>query len=106
MAVILLTYDYELVLIQKSTGYDDIGNPTIVENLVPILCGKKSIGRTEFYDAAANDLKPTIIFQVHGYEYSGETEVEFDGKRYTVMKTYEVDFETLELTCEVKIGNG
>lgn len=106
MAVVLVTYDYELILIQKSTGYDDIGNPTIVENPVPVLCGKKSIGRTEFYDAAANDLKPAIIFEIHGYEYNGETEVEFDGKRYTVMKTYEVDFETLELTCEVKRSNG
>jgi hypothetical protein len=106
MVVVLVTYDYELNLIQKGAGYDDIGNPITVENLVPILCGKKSIGRTEFYDAAANDLKPVIIFEIHAYEYSGETEVEFEGKRYTVMKTYEVDFETLELTCEVKRSNG
>ncbi|WP_373845041.1 phage head-tail adapter protein [Clostridium sp.] len=101
-----MIYDNELSLIQKVSGYDEIGNPISVENPVPILCGKKSIGRTEFYNAAANDLKPVIIFEIHGYEYNGETEVEFEGKRYTVMKTYEVDFETLELTCEVKRGNG
>lgn len=101
-----MTYDYELTLIQKSIEYDDIGNSTTIETEVSILCGKKSIGRNEFYDAATNGLKPVIIFQVHAYEYNGETEVEFEGKRYTVMKTYEVDFETLELTCEVKISNG
>lgn len=106
MVVVLVTYDYELKLIQKDTDYDEIGNPIPVENPVPILCGKKSVGRTEFYDAAANDLKPVIIFEIHGYEYNGETEVEFEGKRYTIMKTYEVDFETLELTCEVKRSNG
>ncbi|WP_195510119.1 phage head closure protein [Clostridium tyrobutyricum] len=101
-----MTYDYELILIQKDVDYDEVGNQIPIEKKISILCGKKSVGRTEFYNAAANNLKPEIVFEIHGYEYSGETEVEFNGKRYTVIRTYEVDFENLELTCEVKRSNG
>lgn len=114
-----MTFDNELTLIQETYSYDDlgqlitddIGNPIVTEIKLPILCGLKSIGRTEFYNAAANGLKPTLIFVIHPYEYNGETYIEFseDGtlkKRYKVMKTYRINIEELELTCEKVVGNG
>ena len=106
-----MTYDNELTLIQQTTTYDDIGNPIESDNKINVLCGLKSIGRTEFYNAAANGLKPTLIFVVHPYEYNGETYVEFSEdekpkQKYKVIKTYKPNFEDLELTCEKVIGNG
>lgn len=106
-----MTFDNELILLSSTVTYDDIGNPIETPIEVDILCGVKSIGRTEFYNAAANGLKPSYIFVVHPYEYSGETYVKFskDGVQYTkykVMKTYEANMEELELTCEKVIGNG
>lgn len=106
-----MTYDNELTLIQETINYDDIGNPVVNEIKVPILCGLKSIGRTEFYNAAANGLKPSYILVVHPYEYNNETYVEFSEdekpkQRYKVMKTYKVNTEELELTCEKVIGSG
>lgn len=103
--------DYGLTLIQETIAYDDIGNPVVSENESDIFCDKKSIGRTEYYNAAANDLKPEAIFIVHPYEYNNERYVEFSEDetpkiRYKVLKTYKVDFEKLELTCEKVIGNG
>jgi SPP1 family predicted phage head-tail adaptor len=106
MAVVLVTYDNELTLIQQSYGEDEVGNQIPVENEVVILCNKKSVGRMEFYNAAQNGLNPEFIFAAHGYEYNGENLVEFEGKRYKVIKTYQVDFETIELTCERKVGSG
>jgi hypothetical protein len=52
----------------------------------------KSIGRTEFYNAATNGLKPEYILVVHPYEYNGETYIEFSEnespkQRYRVIKT-------------------
>ena len=106
-----MTYDNELTLIQQTTTYDDIGNPIESDNKINVLCGIKSIGRTEFYNAAANGLKPSYIFVVHPYEYNGETYVEFSEdekpkQKYKVIKTYKPNFEDLELTCEKVIGNG
>jgi len=114
-----MTYDNELTLVKETYSYDelgqlttdDIGNPIVNEAKVNILCGVKSIGRTEFYNAAANGLKPEYIFVVHQYEYNGETYVEFSKdsslkQRYKVIKTYDKNFEELELTCEKVLGNG
>jgi len=106
-----MTYDNELTLIAQTIEDDGIGNQIPVEAETNILCGLKSIGRTEFYNAAANDLKPEMILVVHPYEYSGERYIKFSEnespkQRYSVIKTYKANMEDLELTCEKVIGNG
>lgn len=101
-----MTYDHELTLISQTYTEDEIGNQVPVEVKIPILCGLKSVTRSEFYNAAANGLKPELIFVVHGYEYKGEKQVEFEGSRYNVIRTYSKDFEELELTCERVAANG
>jgi len=95
-----MNYDYELKLISKTFKDDGIGNKRPIEKEEIILCAEKSVGRTEFYAAAAVDLKPSIVLVVHSYEYNGETIVEYEGTRYKIIKTYKVSFEELELTCE------
>ena len=102
--------DYGLTLISTTITYDNIGNSVEAPNNIDILCDMKSIGRTEFYNAAANGLKPSYILVVHPYEYNGETYVEFSEdekpkQKYKVIKTYKKNFEELELTCEKVTGN-
>jgi len=101
-----VTYDDELILIGQTFEEDDIGNQVPVETRTSLLCGLKSVTRSEFYNAAAAGLRPSMVFEIHGYEYSGEQFVEFAGVRYRILRTYAIDFETLELTCERVIGNG
>ncbi len=101
-----MTYDHELTLIGMMWEEDEIGVQVPVETETVILCGVKSVGRSEFYNAAVTGLKPALVFIVHGYEYSGEQTVKFDGKRYKVIRSYAVDFEELELTCEKVLANG
>jgi len=101
-----VTYDYELTLIGQTFEEDEIGNQIPVETRTPILCGKKSAGRAEFYNAAAAGLRPEPVFVVHAYEYNGERIVEFEGLRYRVIRTYAVDFEELELTAERVAADG
>lgn len=103
--------DYGLTLLSTTITYDDIGNPVETPNNIDIFCDVKSISKTEFYNAAANGLKPEYIFVVHPYEYNGETYVLFSEnestkQRYKVIKTYKVNMEELELTCEKVAGNG
>ena len=101
-----MTYDYELILIKQSYQEDEWGNQVPVETRKPVLCNIKSIGRNEFYNAAMTGLKPSIIFVIHGYEYEGEQEVEFEGEIYKVIRTYATGFEEIELTCEKVAANG
>lgn len=101
-----MTYDHEIILVNHSYCEDQLGNQIPVETRTPVLCGLKSVGRNEFYSAAAAGLKPTMVFVIHGYEYNGEQIIELGSERYRVVRTYAVSFEELELTCEQVVGDG
>ena len=100
-----MTFDHQLILLKQDHVQDDIGNwqPVLVPK--PVLCALKSVTRNEFYSAAQAGLRPERVFVIHGYEYEGEQEVEFEGERYRVVRTYSVSFEELELTCEKVVTN-
>ncbi|WP_374717115.1 phage head closure protein [Geobacillus thermodenitrificans] len=101
-----MTYDNELTLIKQEFIEDEIGNQTPIETRKTVLCNVKSVGRNEFYSAATAGLRPSIVFVMHGYEYNGEQQVEFEGVRYNVIRTYSTDFEEIELTCERVAADG
>lgn len=102
-----MTYDYELKLIGVTvTGVDSIGQEVGVEIETTILCSLKSITRTEFYAAAQAGIRPSLTFVIHKFEYASEKEVEFEGQRYKVIRTYSENFDELELTCERVGANG
>lgn len=114
-----MTYDNELKLISYTIEYDEIGQQKKIPIKTNILCAIKSVGRSEFYAAAQAGLKPEITFIIHAYEYNGEKEVEFEGEKYKVLRTYRkkysigekksnniLEAEEIELTCEKVIGNG
>lgn len=100
------TFDYEVTLIKIVTGYDELMNPIKEEVKTTVLCDLQSIGRNEFYNASVQDLKPEVAFVIHGFEYEKQNLVEFEGERYSVLRTYGTDDQMIELTCEKAIGNG
>ena len=104
-------YNEEVTLISYKKTKDKLKNiiKTPVENIV--LCRESSVGSSEFYQAAVNDLKPSIKIIIHEFEYSGEKEIIYFGNRYSVIRTFKggavknVAFDEIELTCESVIGN-
>ena len=108
-----MTFDHELVLVRIEAGENDLGDPITIRTKKPILCDVMSVGRFEHYQAAAHGLKPEIVFVVSRWDYEGEKEVEFEGERYNVLRTYQPkkvnglgDFETMELVCEGVVNRG
>lgn len=96
-----MTYDHELVLIEEDFVSDELRNQIRQEvSRKTVLCDVKSIGQNEFYNAAVAGFRPTIVFVVHSFEYDGEQTVEFEGEKYRVIRTYSLDSEEVELTCE------
>ena len=81
----------ELVtLIKRTPGTDNITKRDV-------LCGLRSIGQAEFYQANAQDIHPEAKFVLADYlDYEGETLLDHDGQRYRVLRTYRVGQE-LEL---------
>lgn len=99
-------YDYEITLIGAvSYQKDEYGNFIPEETQTTVLCDLKSVTRSEFYSAAQAGLNPSQVFELNGFEYNGESEVEFLGEKYSVIRTYRPSYETIELTCERKAGN-
>lgn len=95
-----MTYDHELILVNSTITKDDIGQDIRTEIYKSILCGLKSIGRNEYYEAARAGLKPTKIFNVNSFEYNGELKVKFEDKYLKVIRTYTIGPEEIELICE------
>ena len=103
-----MSYDYELILVNPGGIIeDDLGNQIPVEpSTLPVLCRLQSVGRNEFYNAAANGMRPEMVFIIHALEYSGQQVVKYNGITYRVIRTYQTDTEEIELTCERVTADG
>jgi len=64
-----------------------------------IFCNKKSVGRSEFYQAHAQGYKPEIIIEVRTEEYQNDEYLFFDDVQYRIIRAYSKNGETTELTC-------
>lgn len=92
-----------LTLISLTVGTDEYGNAIYAEEKrADVLCAPLSVTRSEFYSAAQAGLNPTNVFEINGFEYGGESLVEYEGAKYSVIRSYQTDYETVQLTCERK----
>lgn len=98
-------YNDEVQLISIAVSDDSLGNQ--IETNVPdvVLCKKKSVSQTEFYNAATSGMKPSLSLVVHTYEYSDQRKIVFNGEEFNVIRTYEESFEETELICEKAVSN-
>lgn len=92
-------------MILISERYDEDTNKILVEDKKEVYCKVKSISRNEFYNASTGGFKPSLVFIIHSFEYENEEKVEFDGITYNVIRTYMVNTEEIELTCEEVLRN-
>lgn len=89
-----------LTLIQRTVARDDQGDPVIRETPRVVICGVRSIGQQEFYQANATDFHPELKLVLADYlDYQDERLVDYNGLRYRVIRTYRSGQE-LELVVE------
>ena len=64
----------------------------------------RSIYANEFYQAAAQGLKPSAVLTIFFADYEGEKVVGWEGKIYNVTRTYQrPDSDDLEITLEERL---
>lgn len=68
-----------------------------------VFANKKSVKQSEFYQAANVGLKPELVFEVHTFEFDNDEKVKFEGKEYTIIRTYNKGKIT-ELTVSAHVG--
>lgn len=63
------------------------------------------VGRDEFTAAGQNGYKASFMLEVWEFEYTGQTEVLMDGKKYAVYRTYgPKDSGKIELYIAERVG--
>lgn len=91
-------------LIGYTVTLNDYKQEVTTETRSQIFAKKKSVSRTEFYNGGKAGLQPEFRLKTAVIDYNGELEVELDGVRYGIYRTYNVSADYIELYCEKKGG--
>lgn len=94
------------LLKREGQSVDDWGNP--INNVIKweVFAEKISVKQSEFYQAASQGLKPSIVFEIYGEEFNEADAVYFEDTEYSIIRTYQKSFDKLELICERKVADG
>lgn len=84
---------------QKSNGVDENKNPIISEEKTEIYAEELKVERAEFYQARRAGMSVHKVLKICRWDYNGETQIEHDGKRYKIERTYPVSLDNIELIC-------
>lgn len=96
--------DAVCTLISKTFTQDEVGFPVATDTTYETFCQVQSVSRAEFFNAGKAGLTPEYVFTVNAVEYDGQSEVEYEGKRYTIYRTYRTDEDMMELYAEYRSG--
>lgn len=88
-----------ILLTKNGSILDELLQEKLTYDGLEVSCNKRSLTRSEFYFASQSNLRPSMILEVHSFEYDGQSLLEYDGQRYKVIKTFEKG-DVVELTCE------
>ena len=91
-------------LIGKTITMNQLKQEVEVDTRTEIFAQKESISQSEFYKGGEAGLKPDFRLITAIIDYNGEREVELDGKKYGIYRTYERNQDYIELYCERKGG--
>lgn len=90
-------------LITEVKTVDEYGDSVATRTEKSVLVNKKSVRQSEYYQALSAGLKPELMLEVRSIEYSGEKDVEYNGKQYNITRTYSRNGEITELICQAVI---
>lgn len=63
-----------------------------------VFCNKKKVGYSEYFKSQQTGKVVEAKCEVHKADYEGEDTAELEGRRFFVLKTYEIDDDTIEIT--------
>lgn len=94
----------EITLIKEQQAGERVDNGGFEnppeESSRTVFCNKKSVGYNEYFKSQQTGKVVEAKIDVHRVDYEGEDTAELDGRRFFVLKTYDIDDDTIEL----KIG--
>ncbi len=98
------TFDDVITLCRSVVSVDEFLQEKITYEKTDVLACIRNVSRSEFYLGKKLGLDIVLNFVINAFEYNGEKEVIFDGKKYSVVKTYALSGDLLELTCQLMVN--
>lgn len=99
-----MEYIEQLTLVDLTPTQDSIGNVINTETKKLVYAKKNVVGTKEFYNALAVGIKPTAELQIRLADYNNEEEVEYNGTRYSIIRTMPKGKFDVVLVIGVKQG--
>lgn len=101
-----MEYTEIIYLVSNTKEEDEIGNIiTSSFKLTKRYAKKQSLRTNEFYSAIESGLTPSIEFVMKRLDYEGQEELNYNGKRYAVIRTIDPKNKfDIVLVCARKIG--
>lgn len=97
--------DDVITLIALTYTKDSIGQEIATESRTDVWARISSVSRSEFYSGGQAGLRPDITAETAKINYNGEKLAEWNGKRYSVYRTYfRENSDSIELYLEPKTG--
>lgn len=69
-----------------------------------VYCSVQSVTRAEFFDAGRSGLNPEYRLTMFAWDYQGEPMLRYNGKTYSIYRTYVSKTDEIELYVERKGG--
>ena len=89
-------------LITITSSVNSLGDNIKSKTYATKFANLKSVRQSEFYQAAANGLRPEHMFELRSVDYSGEKSLRYPsstGTEYEVIRVYDMG-EMTELVCQ------
>ncbi len=100
-----MEYTEIIYLVQQNETQDDIGNiiPSS-ETLVKVYAKPQMVGTKEYYNAVSVGLTPSDELRIKKMNYNGESELEWNGQRYSIIRTIPKEHMDMVLVIGHKQG--
>ena len=95
----------QITLIKSEYVEDAYGVQQKTETRNTVFCDVASVTASEFFQGGQNGLKPDLRFTMFRYDYNDETVCEYNGKRYSIYRTYYGRNDLIELYVQRKKGD-
>ena len=97
-----------IIKLRKNAGstVDDWGNP--IESLEEweVFAERTSVRQSEFYQAAAQGMKPSVVFEIYAEEFREAESILSEGIEFSIIRTFQKTLDRLEVICERKLADG
>ena len=92
-------------MVVESYTKNEYGAMDKTTTIHPVYVNVTSVTSQEWFEGGRNGLNPQYRFTMFQFDYTGEKIIEYNGKQYTIYRTYNRSVDEIELYTELRKGN-